>query len=242
MSFKMRSPSIIGGIVCLSALSYASPIGNLAVAPSNPEQKRDILIPASLIPTSTVNPGSWSSASWTGTPSLAPATPVVLGGRALPVGDAEAKRDILVPDEAVPTKSVDPNTWSHAPWTGTPQFLPTKAVHLGDLVRRDTTFPDLVPSTTVTLSTDSSATFTGTRKLMPSSAVTLGTTTGCVVSMATYTTGTTVAESYVTSCSDGANPTLDSEQSLITGISSCCGSEGAFYACGEDGAQPTGTV
>lgn len=145
----------------------------------------------------------------------------------------------------MPTSTVNPATWPTGEWTGTPKFLPTSIVNLATdtgIAKRApevTPFPDLVPSTTVDLATDGTGVFTGTLKFMPTSVVQLE--ADCDVSLSTVVKEGATEWQYYTHCSDGATPTEAGESpALITGISGCCGGEDDFYACGTDGAMPTG--
>jgi len=111
---------IISGLVCLSALGCASPIGSPVDDSNSPVEERNLLVPASLIPTTTVDPVTWSTGTFTGTPLFMPTSTVQLD-----------KRDVTSIPDLVPTSTVDPATWSTGKWTGTPKFLPTTLVHLG---------------------------------------------------------------------------------------------------------------
>lgn len=198
----------------------------------------------------TTYPATWSTGVWTGTPDFLPTAVVNLATDTAAISKREAessiiKKDILVPASLIPTSTVNPATWSTGVWTGTPKFLPTSIVNLATdtgIVKRApeiTSFPDLVPSTTVDLATDGTGIFTGTPKFMPTSVVQLE--ADCSVSLSTEVKKGTTEWLYFTHCSDGATPTGVNEMSaLITGVSGCCGGEDDFYACGSDGAMPTG--
>ncbi|KAK4550869.1 hypothetical protein LTR36_000449 [Oleoguttula mirabilis] len=155
----MRSQSVINGLACLTALSYASPIASPADDINSPEERRNILVPGELIPTTTVNPATWSAGPWTGTPDFMPTSLVVLG-----------RRDLASYPDLVPTSEVNPATWTPGPWTGTPKFLPTKLV---TQAKRDlTSYPDLVPTSEVDPATWVQGVWTGTPKFLPTKLVT----------------------------------------------------------------------
>lgn len=123
----MRAQSLVGSLVCFTALSCASPIGSPQEGSNSPVEKRDGLIekrnglvPDSLVPTTTVNPATWSTGIWTGTPLFMPTSTVVLG-----------KRDITSIPNLVPTTTVNLATDTGGTFTGTPDFMPTKVVKLG---------------------------------------------------------------------------------------------------------------
>ncbi|KAI6883858.1 hypothetical protein KC363_g4104 [Hortaea werneckii] len=111
--------------VCFAASSYASPIGSPDSNDQGQLEKRNILVPAYLNPTSTVDPATWPTSEWTGTPMFMPTSTV----------DFELRKrvpDITSMPNLVPTSSVNPDTWSSdGTWTGIPDFMPTTVVHLG---------------------------------------------------------------------------------------------------------------
>ncbi|TKA22851.1 hypothetical protein B0A50_07751 [Salinomyces thailandicus] len=116
--------ALLSSIACLATLAHSSPIANPPDSDASPLEERNLLVPGYLIPTTTVNPATWPTASWTGTPILLPTSTVILKNKRNP--------DVTSLPNLVPTSTVNPATWStESSWTGTPDFMPTTVVHLG---------------------------------------------------------------------------------------------------------------
>lgn len=220
----MRSQVIFGGVACLSAVAFASPIGSPGDGGGNPHEKRNISVPGYLIPTTTPN-----TATWTGEQTISPDR--------LPTSTVDLeKRNILVPGYLIPTTTPDPATWSGSQ-TVSPDRLPTSTVGLAkrdapvtvDGIVYPTGFPDLVPTSKVDIATDTAGTRTISPQLIPTAVATIGTTSGCIVILKSH--------SYVTHCSHTKAPKPTS-----TGIADCCGGEDSLYPCNSDGSMPTGTA
>ncbi|KAH9837468.1 hypothetical protein Tdes44962_MAKER01824 [Teratosphaeria destructans] len=213
---------LLTSLTWLATFTYASPVANT-------EDKRNILVPDYIIQTTTVDPATWITAPWTGTPDFMPTSIVDITDSSNDRRSDNDKRNVLVPNDLIPTTTVDPATWSTGIWTGTPIFLPNNPVNIATDTtaiaaadKRDvTSMPHLVLSTILDLATDPTGSWTGTPDFMPTTIVTLGTTTDSEVSLPAYSpkSGSMVEASYATSYG-GVTPTAaDSDAALATGLS-----------------------
>jgi len=118
---KMRSRFIFGSLACLTAIIHASPIGSPIddASPHKALQKRNILVPAYLIPTSTINA------------EVVAGTPVTVSEDRVPTSTVDvAKRDVSTIPDLVPTVEVDLVTSLGTP-AATPLFMPTRVADIG---------------------------------------------------------------------------------------------------------------
>jgi len=135
----MRSQRVFSGLLCLTAMAYASPIGSPVDDRSSPHEieKRNILVPGYLIPTTAPNPATWSG-SQTVSPDRLPTSSVNIAT------DSVAKRDAPVTIDGI----VYP--------TGFPDLVPTSEVNLAtDTTGTRTISPLLMPTVVATVGTTS---------------------------------------------------------------------------------------
>lgn len=123
----MRSTTLIVSLAYLAAIAYCSPI-SLAEdikSPHNGLEKRNILVPGYLIPTSTVNPDEVAGTPITASLERVPTSTVDLAT------DSKAKRDVTSMPDLVPTSEVNLATDTAGTRTISPKLMPTSVASIG---------------------------------------------------------------------------------------------------------------
>ncbi|KAK0282226.1 hypothetical protein LTR35_000633 [Friedmanniomyces endolithicus] len=116
----MLITAILSSLVCFTTYVNAGPIANDGLVPHGAAQKRNILVPGYLIPTTTIDVALVSGTPATSSPDLVPTSQVTLAKRTL----------ISIPD-LVPTVHVDLATDTLGTQTISPLLVPTKIADIG---------------------------------------------------------------------------------------------------------------